>query len=408
MLYKAHTIPTELSHNAIKNKTNPFNSFWMAGYECSDQLNASGKRVDFINITGHLQLIDRDYKNLSLFDIKTVREGIRWSKVEQQPYKYDWSTVQYMMERGKANSIQQIWDICHFGFPDDLNPLNPSFVKRFTSLCRAFVRFYRSIEPDQTLIITPINEVSFLSWLGGEEAKTTPYLTGKGWEIKYSLMKAYIEGTHVMLKEDPRIRFLTTEPLVNIVPPLNATPLQLMEANALNMDQFQAVDMLCGRLCPELGGSPELLDMLGFNFYYNNQWVTGFQEFLPWLNEKPDSRWLPFRQLLKQAYARYKLPVVITETSHPKEDRPGWIRFMTRECYSVLKEGIPLWGICLYPIIDRPDWDDLKTWHRSGLWDLKPAAGGPPQRILYQPYANALLDEQKVIKPLIDGKTVRL
>jgi hypothetical protein len=398
MLNEAHPSPIESKHESVNNKSNPFQSFWMAGYECSDQLNASGKRVDFLNITGHLQLIDQDYTDLSLFNIKTVREGIRWSKVELQPYHYDWSTVQYMMERGKANSIQQIWDICHFGFPADLNPLHPSFIKRFTSLCRAFVRFYRRIEPNQTLIITPINEVSFLSWLGGEEAKTTPYLTGKGWEIKYSLMKAYIEGSRAMLEEDPRIRFLTTEPLVNIVPPLNATPQQVMEADALNIHQFQAVDMLCGRLCPELGGSPEFLDMLGFNFYYNNQWVTGFQKLLPWLNQVHDSRWLPFRQLLKQAYLRYKQPVVITETSHPQEDRPVWIDFITKECYSALHDGIPLWGICLYPIIDRPDWDDLKTWHRSGLWDLQPNSGGSLQRVLHKPYAKALLNVQKMIK----------
>jgi len=316
----------------------------MAGYECSDQLNASGKRVDFLNITGHLELINEDYKDLSLFNIKTVREGIRWSMVEQSPYKYDWSAVQLMMENAKSNFIQQVWDICHFGFPDDLSPLDPSFTKRFTSVCKAFVRFYRSIEPDQTLIITPINEVSFLSWLGGEEAKTTPYLTGKGWEIKYCLMKAYIEGIKVMLKEDSRIRILTTEPLVNIVPPLQPTPAQVLEAGAFNINQFQAVDMLCDRLCPELGGSPLLLDILGFNFYYNNQWVTGFQEFLPWFNKIPDARWLPLRQLLKQAYERYKHPIVITETSHPQEDRPGWIDFITKECLSVINDGIPIMG----------------------------------------------------------------
>ena len=56
------------------NITNPFHSFWMAGYECADHLNVFGTRVDLINNTGHLHLIDTDYKNLSLFKIATVRE----------------------------------------------------------------------------------------------------------------------------------------------------------------------------------------------------------------------------------------------------------------------------------------------------------------------------------------------
>src|SRR5919107_143812 len=135
---------------------NPFSSFWMGGYECSDKLNAFGHRVDLLNESGHLQLIDHDYQLLSQFNIRTVREGIRWSHVETRPYHYDWSTVKYMLERGKANGIQQIWDICHFGFPDDLTPLHPMFARRFAAICRAFVLFYRSIEPDKTLIVTPI------------------------------------------------------------------------------------------------------------------------------------------------------------------------------------------------------------------------------------------------------------
>ena len=27
-------------------------------------------------------------------------------------------------------------------------------------------------------------------------------------------------------------------------------------------------------------------------------------------------------------------------------------------------------GVCIYPIIDRPDWDDLSDYSNCGLWDL--------------------------------------
>ncbi len=59
----------------------PFNSFWMAGYECSDKLNAFGNRVDLLATTGHLQLMNEDYQLLQPFNITTVREGVRWSHV---------------------------------------------------------------------------------------------------------------------------------------------------------------------------------------------------------------------------------------------------------------------------------------------------------------------------------------
>src|SRR5690349_3550204 len=112
----------------------PFSSFWMGGYECTDKLNAFGQRVDFLSITGHEQLLEQDYTLLNDFHIKTVREGIRWSQVEKRPYQYDWSAVASMIRQGKKSGIQQVWDLCHFGFPDDLSPLHPLFAKRFASL----------------------------------------------------------------------------------------------------------------------------------------------------------------------------------------------------------------------------------------------------------------------------------
>jgi hypothetical protein len=97
------------------------------------------------------------------------------------------------------------------------------FARRFAHLCRAFVILYRSIVPTGNLIVTPINEVSFLSWLGGDARGTSPIVSGLGWEVKYMLMKAYIEGIKAMKEVDPTIRILTTEPLVNMVTPENPT-----------------------------------------------------------------------------------------------------------------------------------------------------------------------------------------
>jgi hypothetical protein len=379
------------------NKSNPFKTFWMAGFECADHTNAFGHRVDLINETRHLSFAAEDYKRLSLFGIKTVREGIRWSRVEQLPYHYNWTEVEQLIIQGKENNIQQIWDLCHFGFPDDLTPLHPMFARRFAALCSAFVLFFRRINPTDVLIITPINEVSFLSWLGGDVRGTSPYCVGQGWEVKYHLMKAYIEGIEAIKQIDPGARILTTEPLVNIVPPLNAEPGHIYEANRLNEDQFQVTDILSGRMCPELKGRPEYLDLLGYNYYYNNQWIVGSCDILPWRNEIRDGRFIQLYKLLEGIYQRYQRPFLLTETSHPKEDRPLWIEMLADECAAVLSAGLPLWGICWYPVIDRPDWDNTHIWHESGLWD-GPSTSDNLQRILHRPSAEALLIAQARLK----------
>lgn len=378
--------------------TNPFSSFWMAGYECTDKLNAFGNRVDFLNETGHLELIDQDYRSLSQFNISTVREGIRWSQVEKRAYQYDWSTVKHMLERGKANGIQQLWDICHFGFPDDLTPLHPMFARRFAALCREFVKMYRDFDPDSSLIVTPINEVSFLSWLGGDQQGTSPYCTGHGWQVKYALMRAYIEGVAALKEADPSIIILTTEPLINAAPELDAPPERLAEARVWHNYQYQAVDMLIGNVSPELGGKPEYLDIVGVNYYYQNQWEIEVWKPLLWKNEPADPRFVPLRNLLLEVYERYQKPVALTETSHPKEDRPDWINMIAEETAAVIEQGVPFYGTCLYPIIDRPDWDHLTPWHNAGLWDAELRENQPPARVLYEPYATALLECQDLIE----------
>ncbi|MDB5240743.1 MAG: amine oxidase [Spirosoma sp.] len=375
---------------------NPFQSFWWAGYECTDQLNAFGNRVDFLPLTGHLALLKEDYEDLKPFNIGTVREGIRWSQVEKKAYQYDWRVVETMLAEGHRQGVQQVWDLCHFGYPDDLTPLHPMFARRFAHMCRAFVTFYRDRYPDDTLIVTPINEVSFMSWLGGDACGTSPYCTRQGWEVKLGLMRAYIEGLAAMREMDPTIRILTTEPLVNMVPPLNATRREIRDAAAADEMQFQSVDMLAGRLSPELGGSPDYLDILGFNYYYNNQWIVNTGTFLPWNDPIPDPRWVPFRQLLMKAYRRYRRPIALTETSHPGIDRPVWIDMIGRECAAIVEAGVPLWGVCLYPIVDRPDWDHLHYWHHAGLWDADLTVD-PPGRVLDRPYADALLRAQALV-----------
>ena len=385
-------------NNADKTTSSgPFSSFWMGGFECSDKLNAFGHRVDILSATGHPKFIKEDYARLDAFNIRTVREGIRWSHVEKTPYKYDWSMVADMMDSAATQHIQQIWDLCHFGFPDDLTPLHPMFARRFAAMCRSFVHFFRLKDSVSPLIVTPINEVSFLSWLGGDARGTSPYCINNGWEVKYALMRAYIEGVAAMKEIDPSIIILTTEPLVQIVPLLDATEEQVAAAAKADDEQHQAIDILLGNICPELGGKPEYADILGFNFYYNNQWELGYNTLLPWANIPEDPRWLPFGTLLKNAYSRYSKPVVLSETSHCGEHRPQWITYIAEECAKLLQENIPLLGVCLYPIIDRPDWDDLNLWHDSGLWQVQLNNGLPSTRILNEPYADALINAQLLI-----------
>src|SRR5690606_13851533 len=108
--------------------------------------------------------------------------------------------------------IQQIWDLVHFGYPDDLSPTHPLFCKRFEQLCQAFATFYKE-NSKQKLFVVPINEISFLSWHSGDVRGTVPFATNSGWDIKYHLCKAAILGIKMLKKTDPNCTVILVEPL---------------------------------------------------------------------------------------------------------------------------------------------------------------------------------------------------
>jgi len=145
---------------------------------------------------------------------------------------------------------------------------------------------------------------------------------------------------------------------------------------------------------------------MGFNYYYNNQWISGEFTYLPWANLDPDPRWRGLSSLLMEAYNRYEKPILLSETSHSGEHRPNWIEMITQECTKALDFGVPLMGICLYPIIDRPDWDHLQNWHHSGLWDTD--SSDPHGRNLNYPYAAAIRHARSMLNKHIESSAVTL
>ncbi len=102
-----------------------FKTFFIGGFERADIVNHQGNRIDLLQKTAHDTKIVEDYTLLSKAGIKTVREGIRWSFVEKEPFVYDFSEVKTRLEAAQLTGIQQLWDICHFGYPDGLMPAHP-------------------------------------------------------------------------------------------------------------------------------------------------------------------------------------------------------------------------------------------------------------------------------------------
>jgi hypothetical protein len=66
----------------------------------------------------------------------------------------------------------------------------------------------------------------------------------------------------------------------------------------------------------------------------------------------------PFRKLIADVYHRYKRPVFVAETGIEGDLRVPWLRMMSYEAAQARHAGVPVEGLCLYPITDYPGWDD--------------------------------------------------
>jgi hypothetical protein len=143
-----------------------------------------------------------------------------------------------------------------------------------------------------------------------------------------------------------------------------------------------------------LGGHPRYLDVIGVNFYHDNQWEHPGARRIAWHIHPRDSRWVPFHRLFKDAYDRYRKPIFVGETSHVGSGRAAWLREMADELCLAIAAGVPVEGVCLYPIIDRFEWEDPSHWHNSGLWDFVPDEHGTLQRVLNDEYAAELWHSQ--------------
>jgi hypothetical protein len=345
-----------------------FRSFYLAGFECTTGYNMHGEWIDQIAATEHDLHVDADYRGLADVGIRAVREAIRWPLVDRGD-GYDFSSAEPFVDAALRHGFDVIWDLFHYGYPDGLDPFSAAFADRFAAYCRAAAR-YVARRMQGACYFTPINEPSFLAWAGGDVGRFAPHARGRAGELKLSLARAAIRGIEAIRATCPGARIVNVDPICRVVvAPGERDPAVIEHARRFNEDYvFEFWDIVSGRCRPELGGSPEHLDVVGLNYYWTNQWQLG-AEGVPLADDDP--RRVPLAELVRTAWRRYGREVVITETSALGDQRAPWLHELSAMAEELLGEGVPLGGICLYPILGMPEWHARDQWARMGLWDLE-------------------------------------
>lgn len=359
----------------------PLASWFMGGFEGSTLKFADGRRIDMIAATGHDACCESDYRHLGALGIRTVRDAFRWHLIENRPRCFDWSSALPMLEAAARTGTQVIWDLCHYGVPDHVDLFDRSFPERFGDFAEAAGRLVASAS-DAVPWWCPVNEISYWAHAAGAQAYMWPAEPGRADEVKRQLVRASLAAMQRLRHVDPRARFLNVDPLVHVSDwdgPSDASRTELQWA-------YESWDMFAGRVAPELGGGVHGLDCIGVNYYPSNQWITGSRHPIA----MGARNYRPLRLLLQDVWERYQRPIVISETGAEAPSGPGWLRYVAGEARAAMLAGVPVEGLCIYPVMDYPAWTD--GWHcHCGLIGI-----GAEGRTGHDEMVEALLAEQRI------------
>ncbi len=371
-----------------------FPTFFLSGYECSTFLWKDQGRRDLVAETQHMEHLDEDHGFLASIGIAVAREGIPWPMVDRGG-ALDFSRLDPLIDSLNRHRLLPIWDLCHYGYPDDLDPYTEDFAHRFAAYAKAAAAYVvpRLHGPH---FFTPINEITFFAFMAGEWGWAAPF--GKSreqrFQFRYALCRADIAAVKAIREIDPEARMVHIDPLVNVVAPRDRPDLKPIADHETFVDTFLAWDIIAGQAHPELGGSPEILDIVGVNCYSFGQ--MEYRPHGPHASLPPgDDRIRPLGELLSYAWNRYRRPMMVGETSGLGDGRAAWLCDMVEESLAAVRQGIDLHGVCLFPAADMPDWHNGQ-WLNNGLCDLVPE-NGRLKRVPAQKYVSELHRWQKIL-----------
>ena len=344
--------------------------------------------------THHRERAAEDYRILSDLGVAVSREGVPWPLVDRGG-SYDFSLLDPVIEAMEDAKVLGIWDLCHYGYPDDLDPFTDEFTERFARYCRAAAEYLlpRTRGPH---FFTPINEITFFAFMGGEWGWVAPYRNTREdrHRLRDALCRAAIAGARAIREVEPDARMVNIDPIIQVVAPRDRPDLVDAARHETFEDTFHAWDILAGMARPEYGGSLEILDIVGANCYAFGQ--MEYRESGPHDALEPnDDRIVPVCDMLLYAWERYRRPMIIGETSGLGDGRPAWLKDVMEESMAAVNAGADMQGICLFPAVDMPNWH-TGEWLKMGICDVVPD-GEDLRREPHGPYVDELRRWQNLL-----------
>lgn len=326
-------------------------------------------------LTQHDRFWQTDIALAAQLGVRAIRWGIPWYRVQPKPDQFDWSWTDQVIDAiVNQHKLVLILDLMHYGTPDwlDNSFINSQYPFRVSEYAAAVARRYG----DLVKVYTPLNEPVVTADLCGRKGEWPPYLTGDDGFVKIliSLATGIVLTMNAIRDVQPDATFVQVEALWHY---WTKDPSQQGRVAQENLRQYLAFDLCTGNvieshvLLPYLIGNGVTLDklewfqknavafdILGANFYpwSYGELVSRENGLLHWRKACVSGSTLS--QVLLEAYERYDLPVMVTETSTnaPVEGRIQWMDETIRAVFELRERGIPIVGYTWYPLLTMIDW----------------------------------------------------
>ncbi len=327
------------------------------------------RRLDEYELMQHYENWREDLHLAIEAGAEFIRWGIPWYLVEPHPGEFDWRWLDEVSEYMQKIGLRCVVDLVHYGTPLWLDNqfLNAAYPERVAAYARAVAERYAGNWDDYT----PLNEPVINAIYCGEDGTWPPYLSGgDGFsKIIVALARGMVRTQQEIADVNPAARFVHVDAGFRWEGDEGPLTREVLEER-----RFISLDLITGRVVP---GHPihgyltdngiqerdlawfeqnaVLPDYVGVNYY------PGFTT----VRYRPDGSTEPreagtagFRDLIELYWNRYKLPLVVTETSRggSVESRLEWLVESLEEVAKLRGEGIPVLGYTWFPFFTLVDW----------------------------------------------------
>jgi beta-glucosidase len=345
-------------------------------------------RVDQMESCGHYKYWKQDFDCVQDLGIQFLRYGPPLHTTLIGAERYDWSFADQTFRELRERGIVPIVDLCHFGVPDWIGDFqNPDFPDQFAKYAGAFARRFPWIQ-----LYTPVNEMficaqfsGMFGWWNEEGTTDRTFVTA----LKH-IVRANVLAMMAILEVRRDAIFIQSESSEYFHA---EAPAAIKPAEIFNAKRFLSLDLNYGhRVDSEmyeyladngmtreeyhffLGNSVRHHCILGNDYYWTNEHRVSSDG-----ASQASGEIFGYSEITRQYYARYRLPVMHTETNlieGPAGDEAvNWLWKQWANVLRVRNDGVPTVGFTWYSLTDQTDWDTALRQkndrvHPVGLYDL--------------------------------------